>query len=124
MAMQSQRGAGAPTIECPTCRQQLELPSGGAQVLPCNFGLVQVLEPPAPLPLQQAAAPPLRAALSHRISALEQFWTEPAGSGAAGPSSLLARVVALELIVLGTPQPGASFLARVEALELIITGKV
>jgi hypothetical protein len=33
-------------------------------------------------------------------------------------------VEALELIVLGAPQPGASFLARVEALELIITGMV
>jgi hypothetical protein len=94
------------------------------QVLSCNFGLVQELEPSAPLPLQQAAAPPLLAALSHRILALEQFWTESAVGGAAGPPSLLARAEALELIVFGAAQPRTSFLARVEALELIITGKV
>jgi hypothetical protein len=50
-------GAGGLTIACPSCCQQLELPPGGAQALPCNYGLVQMLGPsaPRPLPLQRAA---------------------------------------------------------------------
>jgi len=37
-----QRGSGTLAIVCPSCCQQLELPPGGAQALPCNYGLVQV----------------------------------------------------------------------------------
>ena len=40
-------GAGGLAIACPSCCQQLELPPGGAQALPCNYGLVQMLEPSA-----------------------------------------------------------------------------
>jgi TPR repeat protein len=111
-----QRGAGALTIVCPSCRQLLELPSGGAQALPYNYGLLQVLEPSAPMPLQQAAAAPLSAALPHRIAALEQFWSEAGSSGAAGLLSFVARMEALELIVIGTVQTG-TLLARATVLE-------
>ena len=99
-------GAGGLAIACPSCCQQLELPPGGAQALPCNYGLVQMLEPsaPRPLPPQRAAAGvPSSSALPGRISALERFWNEPV---AGGGSSYVARVEALELIVIGAAQTG------------------
>ena len=51
-------GTGGLAIACPSCCQQLELPPGGAQALPCNYGLVQMLgqSAPRPLPPQRAAA--------------------------------------------------------------------
>ena len=62
-------GAGGLAIECPSCCQQLELPPGGAQALPCNYGLVQMLEKSAPRPLPPqrtaAGAPPSSALPGH-----------------------------------------------------------
>ena len=109
-------GAGGLAIVCPSCCQQLELPPGGAQALPCNYGLVQVLGPsaPHPLPLQRAAAgAPSPSALPGRISALERFWSEPVAAG----GSYVARVEALELIVIGAAQTGGALPARAAALE-------
>jgi hypothetical protein len=48
------------------------------------------------------------------ISALERFWNEPV---AAGGSSYVARVEALELIVIGAAQTGGALPARAAALE-------
>ena len=42
-ALQLQAAAAPSQFACPSCRQQLELPSGGAQALPCNYGLVEML---------------------------------------------------------------------------------
>ena len=110
-------GAGGLAIACPSCCQQLELPPGGTQALPCNYGLVQMLGPsaPRPLPPQRAAAgAPPSSALPGRISALEQFWNEPVASGG---GSYVARVEALELIVIGAAQTGGALPARAAALE-------
>jgi len=110
-------GAGGLAIACPSCCQQHQLPPGGAKALPCNYGLVQMLEPsaPRPLPPQRAAAAgtPSSSALPGRISALEQFWSEPV----AGDGSYVARVEALELIVIGAAQTGGALPARAAALE-------
>ena len=109
--------AGGLAIACPSCCQQLELPPGGAQALPCNYGLVQVLGPSAPRPLPPwraaAAGAPPPSALPGRISALERFWSEPV----AGGGSYVARVEALELIVIGAAQTGGALPARAAALE-------
>jgi hypothetical protein len=120
-AAPSQHGGGRATsglaIACPSCCQQLELPPGGTQALPCNYGLVQVLGPPAPRPLppQRAAVDaPSSSALPGRISALERFWNEPV---AGGKLSYVARVEALELIVIGVAQAGGALPARAAALE-------
>jgi hypothetical protein len=111
-------GAGGLAIACPSCCQQFKLPPGGAQALPCNYGLVQMLgqSAPRPLPPQRAAAAgaPSSSALPGRISALERFWNEPV---AAGGSSYVARVEALELIVIGAAQTGGALPARAAALE-------
>jgi hypothetical protein len=56
----------------------------------------------------------LSSALPGRISALERFWSEPV---AAGGSSYVARVEALELIVIGEAQTGGALPARAAALE-------
>ena len=78
---------------------------------------MQVLElsAPRPLPPQRAAAAgaPSSSALPGRISALEQFWSEPI----AGGGSYVARVEALELIVIGAAQTGGALPARTAALE-------
>jgi hypothetical protein len=108
-------GAGGLAIACPSCCQQLELPPGGIQALPCNYGLVQMLEPSAPRPLpplRAAAGAPSSSVLPGRISALEQLWSEPV----AGGGSYVARVEALELIVIGAAQTGG-LPARAAALE-------
>jgi hypothetical protein len=109
--------AGGLAIACPSCCQQLELPPGGAQALPCNYGLVQMLELSAPRPLppqREAAGTPSSSVLPGRISALERFWSEPV---AGGGSSYVARVEALELIVIGAAQTGGALPARAAALE-------
>jgi len=79
-----QRGSGTLAIVCPSCCQQLELPPGGAQALPCNYGLVQVLEPSAPLALQQAVAAPLSTPRPHQTPALEHFGSGGAVGGMIG----------------------------------------
>jgi hypothetical protein len=68
------------------------------------------------MPQQRAATAsgaPSSSALPGRISALERFWNEPV----AGGGSYVARVEALELIVIGAAQTGGALPARAAALE-------
>ena len=65
---------------------------------------------------QAAAGAPSSSALPGRISALGRFWNKPV----AGGGSYVARVDALELIVIGAAQMGGALPARAAALEQYI----
>jgi hypothetical protein len=129
-ALREHKGSGPLAVQCPKCREMLNLPPGGVGALPCNYSVVEMLEALAcergeheaclqAAPAVTAAAPPgtpsaaAPRTLPMRIVVLEALWgVEAKGS----TSDYLARVSALEVLLRGAMGHGA-LLTRVTELE-------
>ena len=43
-ALRQRKGGEPPRVQCPNCREVVELPPGGVQALCCNYSMVEMLE--------------------------------------------------------------------------------